>query len=374
VVGREESYVYRTDTWEPVGKPLEGLYHDWKDAVSDAAFSPDNRLLVTAMSLRGDGSPPYFNPSTTITFWDVASAEPVGEPISVKDPGPGIAFDTTGGSVRIGESVYDVSTRSVRTLAPEQIPHGHRAVSQLLGFNHSLAPPLWDDDRGGPATVAMPRDDFNQALLSADGQSLLLVGADGMAQLHDAASGTPLGPEFQAEGTACERASDGRYTLFWTGNTMRIWDVGVGRPCGDELQVRGNPQAAFAPGGTVLATHCDFSAQLLDCATGLMLGPPMELSSNQISTPIFTPDARRLYIPSSGLEVWRVPLPAADDPERLRLSIEVRTGIHVGEYSTIRKLSQADWLERKRRLEELGGPCDVADDRREPIADGEAPG
>jgi hypothetical protein len=43
----------------------------------------------------------------------------------------------------------------------------------------------------------------------------------------------------------------------------------------------------------------------------------------------------------------------------LRLSIEVRTGLEVNENATIQKLSQASWLERKQRLQELGGPCDV---------------
>ncbi|HND50970.1 MAG TPA: hypothetical protein PLV92_01185, partial [Pirellulaceae bacterium] len=51
--------------------------------------------------------------------------------------------------------------------------------------------------------------------------------------------------------------------------------------------------------------------------------------------------------------------PAKDEPERLRLSGEVRTGLEVDEHSTIQKLSQARWLERKRQLEQLGGPCDV---------------
>ena len=55
------------------------------------------------------------------------------------------------------------------------------------------------------------------------------------------------------------------------------------------------------------------------------------------------------------------PPPAADDPERLRLSIEVRTGLEVNANATIQKLSQAGWLERKRRLEQLGGPCDVGE-------------
>lgn len=243
---------------------------------------------------------------------------------------------------------------------PDRIPKGHRTVTQLLHYSDTSFQPLWDDNRGGPTTINVPGEDVKQALLSPDGRRLLIVRNDGSARLHDAAAGTPLGPAFQPEGSARERNRDGRYTLFETLTTLRLWDTWLGRPCGDPLKNEtANATAAFGPGGTVVATHWGFSAHLWDCATGLELGPPMELSSNQISEPIFTIDGRRLYIPSSGLEVWRVPPPAADDPERLRLSIEVRTGLEVNENATIQKLSQASWLERKQRLQELGGPCDV---------------
>ena len=362
VVGDKRSQICRTDTWEPIGKPLEGLYHDFKDAVDGAAFSPDNRLLVTSMHLRGSGPPPYFSPSAHVEFWDVATTSRIGEPIPVGTDLSGIAFDPTGNNVRFGGSVIDVHARSMRTFAPDRIPKGHRPVAQLLAFSDSSVPPLWDDNRDGPTTVAVPDEDVKQALLSPDGRRLLIVRNNGSARLQDAASGTPLGPVFQAEGFARERNHDGRYTLFGTMTTLRLWDTWFGRPCGEPLQNEmANATASFDPGGTVLATHWHFSAQLWDSATGLSLGPPMELPSNQSSRPIFSADAQRLYIPCSGMEVWRVPPPAADDPERLRLSIEVRTGLEVNENSTIQKLSQASWLERKHRLEQLGGPCDVGE-------------
>ena len=357
VVGDKRSQICRTDTWELVGKPLEGLYHDYKDAVSGAAFSPDNSLLVTSMSFRG---PTITSASTgQISFWDVATASRIGEPISVANAGF-IAFDTTGRYLRFGSSVLDVRTRAIRTFASDRLPQGHRAVTALLGYRDTSVPPIWDEDRGGQTTVAVPDDGFKQALLSPDGRNLLIVRQDGSAKLQNAASGVPLGPAFLPEGPPSERTRDGRYTLFGTMTTLRLWDTWLGRPCGEPLQNEmANATASFGPGGTVLATHWHFSAQLWDSATGLALGPAMELPSNQISQPIFTADGRRLYIPCSGLEVWRVPPPAADEPERLRLSIEVRTGLEVNENSTLQKLSQASWLERKHRLEQLGGPCDV---------------
>jgi hypothetical protein len=56
---------------------------------------------------------------------------------------------------------------------------------------------------------------------------------------------------------------------------------------------------------------------------------------------------------------WDFPPPAADEPVRLRLSVEVRTGYTVSEQGRMQRLTQAQWLERQRQLQALGGPCDV---------------
>ena len=50
-----------------------------------------------------------------------------------------------------------------------------------------------------------------------------------------------------------------------------------------------------------------------------------------------------------------------EGPERLRLSVEVRTGSEFDENTgTIKRLTQAEWLKRQARLwKECGGSCDV---------------
>jgi hypothetical protein len=57
--------------------------------------------------------------------------------------------------------------------------------------------------------------------------------------------------------------------------------------------------------------------------------------------------------------LWIATASASARP-RLQLSVEVRTGLRVNENGTLEKLSQAEWLDRVRRLEQLGGPCDVS--------------
>ena len=79
----------------------------------------------------------------------------------------------------------------------------------------------------------------------------------------------------------------------------------------------------------------------------------------------FSPDGQTMLTINDGddktARLRDVPPPASDEPERLRLSIEVRTGSAFDENSgTIKTLTQAEWLKRQTRLwQEFGGPCDV---------------
>jgi hypothetical protein len=46
----------------------------------------------------------------------------------------------------------------------------------------------------------------------------------------------------------------------------------------------------------------------------------------------------------------------ADEPERIQLWIETLTGRYWNENDVIQRLSPEDWLARRQRLDELGGP------------------
>ena len=59
--------LFSTDTWEPVGRPLEG--HTGR--VTSAEFSRDGRTLVTAAA---DG---------TAVLWDVETQKPLGSPLEL---------------------------------------------------------------------------------------------------------------------------------------------------------------------------------------------------------------------------------------------------------------------------------------------------
>ena len=57
--------------------------------------------------------------------------------------------------------------------------------------------------------------------------------------------------------------------------------------------------------------------------------------------------------------IWNVPPAAQDEPARLKLSVEVRTGYTTGSKGFCRPLKQSDWLKCKQELNALGGPCGV---------------
>ena len=96
-------------------------------------------------------------------------------------------------------------------------------------------------------------------------------------------------------------------------------------------------------------------AQLWDVTTGFRLGPSLDGSGSQGAV-AFSPDGRHVVAVARIWEVWPS---ASDDPQRLRLSVEVRAKGYIDEYGVVQTLTTAEWDERRRRLWELGGPCDI---------------
>jgi WD40 repeat protein len=355
VIAREKQGAQFVDasTWELDGKPLP---HDW--SLKGAAFSPDGRTLVTTSYLSRFG----FGPTPDkVQIWDVATRQPIGEPI--EHPATRPVFDVTGQTVHLGGSLLDLKTRNFIPLpAYDRSAKSHPVASLFHWINRGwpLLPELRDAETGELKRLQMPQVSENGAVLTHDGRGLITAHRDGTSRLWDAQTGQPLGPAFRPEGSAEARTPDGRFVVYGNLTTTRIWDPFAGRPCGEPLRNESaNIYASFNPAGDKLATVWHFTANLWDSATGQALGPPMMQRSNGCDDVLFSPDGKLLIVLCQGVQRYRVPLPAADEPERLLLSVEVRTGLTVTENGTLQKLSQPEWLDRARRLQELGGPCDV---------------
>ncbi len=173
---------------------------------------------------------------------------------------------------------------------------------------------------------------------------------------------------------------DGRTIL--TGSfdkTARLWDADTGQPIGTSMVHPGQvTSVAFSPDGRTILTAClDKMARLWDADTGQPIGPPMPHPSSwhiMWNNVRFTPGSRYL-LTSDGItaRLWDPPAPLPDDVPRLAAWVEAATGLELDERGSIRMLDQSAWLERRRRLEQLGGPPPDPAPRLDPILFGGKP-
>jgi tetratricopeptide (TPR) repeat protein len=89
----------------------------------------------------------------------------------------------------------------------------------------------------------------------------------------------------------------------------------------------------------------------------------------------FSPDGRYL-LTSDGqtARLWDAPAPLPGDPPRLAAWIESATGLELDDRDAIRALDGDTWRDRRRRLEQLGGPPPDPAPRSDPILFGTRPG
>jgi len=181
-------------------------------------------------------------------------------------------------------------------------------------------------------------------------------------RLWDVATGMPRGEPFtHGDNVNAVSFSPDGGTLATASSdcTARLWDVMNDHPRGKPLKHKGGVRTvSFSPDGRTLATvSFDHAVWLWDAATGQARGEPLK-HDDIVKAVLFSPDGGTLTTASSDgtAQLWEVPLPVVNDPERVWLSVEVRIGRTI-ENGLVRKLTQAEWLERKKQLDVLGGDC-----------------
>ena len=114
---------------------------------------------------------------------------------------------------------------------------------------------------------------------------------------------------------------------------------------------------AFSPDGKMILTGgTDGTVRLWDAATGRPLGPPLEFWDD-VRSVAFSPDGRSLLAGGSRTaRIWDAPAPLPDDVPRVAAWVESVIGLSLDEQGSIQVLDDASWLERRRFLEQLGGP------------------
>jgi tetratricopeptide (TPR) repeat protein len=239
---------------------------------------------------------------------------------------------------------------------------------------------LWDAATGRSICRPLKHSgDVFSVAFSPDGKTILTGCQDKTARLWDAATGEPLGQPMPHEDPvkSVGFSPDGK-TIF-TGclnGAVRLWDVDTRRSLGLPLEHSGMVSSvAFSPDGkTILTGGSDRTARLWDAATGRPLGPPLE-HPDYVRSVAFSPDGRSLLAAGSmTARIWDAPAPLPDDLPRLAAWVETAIGLRLDEQGSIQMLDAVAWRERRRSLEQLGGPPPAdPTSRLDPILFGEDP-
>jgi WD40 repeat protein len=294
VVGRDGNVAR---LWEAAtGAGLERAF-DHGAEIRAVAVSPDGRLLVTGGA---DG---------LVRRWDAGTGEAVGEPLRHQGPVEHLVFSPDG-----------------RRLLTDENPSAVRGLRARL----------WDAVTGEPL---------------------------GAALVHGGGLGSA--PTFSPDGRRILGAADRDHA--------RQWDAETGKPLGGLLfHGRQMDDFVYSPDGTVIATaglapypddrfaRPEFDrarVRFWDAATCTPLGPPRMLGRSGNTGVRFSPNGRTLLAANANeLLLLPSPRPVEGEAERLRLWVEVSTGLELAADGALVELDAAAWQTRHRQLAELVGP------------------
>jgi WD40 repeat protein/serine/threonine protein kinase/tetratricopeptide (TPR) repeat protein len=315
----------RVRLWDVATGRLIALPVQHPSRIFALALSPDGKLILTGSA------------DKTARLWDAATGRPVGHALKHSSAVWSVAFSPDGQTILTG--CLDGTAR------------------------------LWDAAAGRPLGNPLEHQNWvNSVAFGPDGKTILTGSRDKTARLWDAATGLPVGPALKHSAAVWSAAfsPDGKTIL--TGcldKTARLWDAATRREVGTPLR-HSDPvlSVAFSPDGQTILTGClDKTVRLWDTATGQPIGVPMAHPSAE--SPVhsgtlnvaFSPDARFLLTSvSSTARLWDVPVPLPADLPRLVAWVETASGMEMNRQGSIRVLGGEDWRERRRRLEQLGGP------------------
>lgn len=298
------------------GKPLKPTLHHQQRILS-LAFSPDGNSVLTGSADR------------TARLWEAATGKPIGSPLRHTDQLNAVAFSPDGGTIATG--CRDLTVR------------------------------FWEAATGKPLGQPLLHPSGVEALAySPDGRTLAASTSRHNVHFWDAATAKHLGSGlYHRIGVfSLEYSRDGR-TILTGGRDMtaQLWDAVTWQPIGPPLEHEASVHVvAFSPNGRIVLTGSyDGTARLWETTTGKPIGPPLRHGA-EVAAVAFSPDGRSVLTGSydATARFWPLPDPVAGQPEKVRLWVQVLTGMELDSNNIIHNLDAAAWHQRRSRLQAYG--------------------
>jgi len=282
---------------------LSIFLHGNSSTVESVAFSPDGKELASG----GD--------SNTIMFWDVATGQPLGAPLTGhKSYVISVAFSPDGKMLASGSMdntiiLWDVATR--QPLGAPLIGHKDSVFSvafspdgkTLASGSADKTVILWDVTTRQPlgAPLAGHADYVNSVAFSPDGKTLASGSVDKKIIVWDVATGQPLGAPLIGHKDSVFSVAfspDGKTLASGSADkTIILWDVTTRQPLGAPLAGHSDTvnSVVFSPDGQTLASGSNDKTILLwNVATRQLLDPPLTGHSGAVRTVAFSPHGEML--------------------------------------------------------------------------------
>jgi WD40 repeat protein/predicted Ser/Thr protein kinase len=282
-----------------------------QDQVTDVAFSPDGRWVLTASF------------DHTAQVWDAVTGKPRFEiPLRHDDAILCASFSPNGRRIVTAGLDYTARVWDATTGRPIAVLRGHQGAVRDAHFapdglrivtaSDDRTACLWDASTGQRLAKPLPHDGaVVRASFAANGRRVLTASRDGSARIWQLGSNQPdLVARLPHKGAVTDAVfnPDGKQVATASEDgTARIWGSADGKPLTDPLRHYGAVLGvAFRGDGQQLATaSADMSARVWDARTGQALSLVLRHHS-AVSRVVFSPDGMCLATASEDntARVW----------------------------------------------------------------------